>query len=177
MIFFFGLFIDFWNFFFQYFIICFLDNRVVCCFCAVQDFHTVDDYFRYKWVVSYLLFELVKRLRKRNSPGVNFQRFSDSRKMKILSSTCHFKLVKVNELTWSQYTFTPFSGWDLLFTKNEYLDRTWSRGSLRYCFLPFRIRETIYEKGQDEVSFLFFFCKLLKHEKCPSFPFVGLVKF
>ena len=40
--------------------------------------------------------------------GVFFQLFSDSDNVKILSSTCLFELVEVNELISTQYKFKPF---------------------------------------------------------------------
>ena len=45
---------------------------------------------------------------EKGTPGVFFQLFSDSDNVKILPSTCHFKLVKVNELISTQYKFNPF---------------------------------------------------------------------
>ena len=53
----------------------------------------------------------------------------------------------------TQYTFTPFLGWDRLFTKKEYFSLSRLRGSLGWCFLPFRIWETIYKKGLAGVLF------------------------
>ena len=53
--------------------------------------------------------------------GVFFQLFSDSDNVKILSITCHFELVKVNELISTQYKFNSFPNGDGLFTKKEYL--------------------------------------------------------
>ena len=75
--------------------------------------------------------------------GVLFQLFSDSKNMKILPITCLFELVKVNEKMSTQYKFNPFLDWDGLAMKKVYLSQKWLRGSLEYCFLPFRIRETI----------------------------------
>jgi len=72
--------------------------------------------------------------------------FSYSKNMKILSRTFLFKLIKVNEKMSIQYNFNPFLDWERIATKNEYLSQTWLRGSLEYCFLPFQIRETIYER-------------------------------
>ena len=42
------------------------------------------------------------------TPGVFFQLFSNSDNVKILSSTCHFELVKLNELIPTQYKFNHF---------------------------------------------------------------------
>ena len=53
----------------------------------------------------------------------------------------------------TQYTFTPFSGWDRLFMKKEYPSLSRLGGFLRHSFLPFRIWETIYEKGPLEFTF------------------------
>ena len=75
----------------------------------------------------------------------------------------------------TQYTFTPFSGWDRLFMKKEYLSLSWLRGYLRHSFLPFRIYETTYEKGMLEFYFLPSF-QTLWHEKTLISPFVRLVK-
>ena len=52
--------------------------------------------------------------------------------MKRLSSTCLFKLVKVNENKSTQYKFNPFPYWETLLMKKEYLSQTWLRGSLGY---------------------------------------------
>ena len=38
-------------------------------------------------------------------------------------------------------------------TKKEHLSWTWLGGSLEYYFLPFRVQETIYERGPLEISF------------------------
>ena len=45
--------------------------------------------------ISYLSFDNSKK----GTPGVLFQLFLDSDNVKRLPSTCHFELVKVNELT------------------------------------------------------------------------------
>ena len=128
--------------------------------------------------LNLVFFRWIKHLRKRNPYGVHFQLFSDSLKMKILSSNCHFELVKVNEFTWSPYIFTPFSGWDLLFMKMEYLDWTWSRGSLEYyCFIPFRIQETIYEKEDGGFLFSVSFSKSINIKNTPSYSSIRLIKF
>ena len=90
---------------------------------------------------------------KKGTPGVFFQLFLDSDNVKILSSTCHFELVKVNELISTQYNFNPFMDWDRLFTKNECLSRTWLGGSLRYYFTLFRIWVTTFRKSTYEFFF------------------------
>ena len=75
----------------------------------------------------------------------------------------------------TQYTFNPFSGWDRLFTKKEYLSISQLTGSLRHSFLPFRICELPTKR--DCWSFLF--ClrfKLSKHEKVSISSFVRLIK-
>lgn len=74
-------------------------------------------------------------------------------KKENISSTYHFELVKVNEMTSTQYKFNPFQTEIDYCMKKEYLSQTWLRGSLRYCFLPFWVQETIYEKGPLEFSF------------------------
>jgi len=84
--------------------------------------------------------------------------------MKRLSSTCLFKLIKVNEKTSTQYNFNPFLYWARMSMKKECLIQTWLRGSPDYCFLSFRTQETIYEKEPLEFFFFHFF-KLFKHEK------------
>ena len=66
----------------------------------------------------------------------------------------------------TQYTFTPFSGWDRLFMKKEYLSISRLRNSFRYCFLPFRIWENIYEKGLARVFFSAFFSNSLNMKRC-----------
>ena len=63
----------------------------------------------------------------------------------------------------------------LLITKKEYPSLSRLGGFPGYCFLPFRIWGTIYEKGPVEFSFWCLF-KLSKHEKMPSSSFVRLVK-
>ena len=70
----------------------------------------------------------------------------------------------------SQYMSTPFSGWDRLFTKKDYLILSRLRGSFRYCFLPFRILETTYEKGHDGISFSAFFSNSLNMKRCRVLP-------
>ena len=67
--------------------------------------------------ISFLSFDNSEK----GTPGVFFQLFSKSDNVKRLSSTCHFELVKVNELISTQYKFNPFLDWDGLFTKKEYL--------------------------------------------------------
>ena len=85
--------------------------------------------------------------------------------MKRLSSTCHLELIKLNELTSSQYTFTPFFRLRLTIYEKGTPWLTWSRGSLDYCFLPFWVRETNYEKGPHGALFFRLFFKLSKYEK------------
>ena len=93
------------------------------------------------WVHFYHFFELVKTYRKsktteytfitfsgswklwkRETLEFSFKPFSDSLKMKILSSNWLFKLVKVNERSSFQYKFTPFSNWNGIFTKKVYIN-------------------------------------------------------
>ena len=84
--------------------------------------------------------------------------------MKIFPSACPFHLVNGLETTSSQYKFNPFPDWDRLLSKKEYVDRTWSIGSLSYYFILFRTWETKLRKRTCGVLFLSFF-KLSKHER------------
>jgi len=121
---------------------------------TVNRFCRVSTKIRSFWPrVNFVTFLGPIKLQKRNSHGVLFQLFLDSQNMEILSSTCIFKLVKVNEKTHTQYKFNPFPDSDKLLTKKEYLSWTWLRGSLKYCFMPFRTQETIYEKERLEFYF------------------------
>ena len=76
----------------------------------------------------------------------------------------------------TQYTFTPFSGWDGFFTKKEYLSLLRIRGSFRYCFLPFQICETSYEKGLAGVFFSAFFSNSLNMKRRWVLPFSDSLK-
>jgi len=54
---------------------------------------------------------------KKEPLGVIFKLFYNSQNTKILLSTYYFKLIKVNEMTSTQYTFNPFPNWDRLLWK------------------------------------------------------------
>ena len=95
---------------------------------------------------------------------------------KYCRDSCHFELAKGCETSSSQYMFTPFSGWDRLFMKKEYLSLSWLRGSLGYCFLPFRIWETIYEKGYFGFFFSAFFSNSLNMKRCRVLPLSDSLK-
>ena len=112
---------------------------------------------------------------EKGTTGVFFQLFSNSDNVKRLSSTCLFKLIKVNELISTQYNFNPFPDWDRLFTKNECLNRTWLGGPLRYYFTPFRIWVTTLRKLIMEFSFVLFF-NLSKYEKDRAITIIKIVK-
>lgn len=79
--------------------------------------------------------------------GVLFQVFLDSLNMKRFSSTSLFELIKVNENMSTQYKFNPFPDWNRLFTKYEYLSRTWLRGSLEYFFYLFRLKRLFTKRN------------------------------
>ena len=106
---------------------------------------------------------------KRNPLRVIFQLFCDSQKLKILSSTCHFELIKENELKLSQYKFTHFSGWDWLFTKKVHLGRHGQEVLSDIVFYCFRLERKITKRGMMDFFFFFFFLKLSKHEKDTDF--------
>ena len=115
------------------------------------------------WIVllttehTFIYFSSSVKHRKRNSPRVLFKLFSDSRNMKILSSACPFQLVNKLEMTSTQYKFNAFPDRDRLRTKKEYVDRTWSIGSLLYYFMIFRTWETNWRKRTCGVLFLSLF--------------------
>ena len=91
---------------------------------------------------------------KKGTPGVFFQLFSDSDNVKRLSSTCHFGLVKLNELISTQYKFNPFPDWDRLFTKKEYHWLNMTKEVLSDIILHFfRIWETNLRKSNYGVLF------------------------
>ena len=72
----------------------------------------------------------------------------------------------------TQYMFTPFSGWDRLFTKKEYPSLSRLGGFLRHLFGS----EELFTK-RDLWSLLFrCLFKLSKHEKTLSSSFVKLIK-
>lgn len=119
---------------------------------------------RFTWVLFYLFFGLVKNKRKRNPLGVIFKLFSDYQNMKRSPSNFHFELVKLNELTSSQYTFTPFSGWDWLFTKKVHLGRYGQEVLLNIVFSTFSGLREITKRDMMEFSFSSLF-KLSKYEK------------
>ena len=80
------------------------------------------------------------------TPGVFFQLFSEFDNVKILPSTCHFELVKVNELISTQYKFNPFwTEMDYLRKRNTLVKHD-QRGSFRYYFTLFQIWETNLRK-------------------------------
>ena len=108
---------------------------------------------------------------KKGTPRVFFQLFSDSDNVKRFPSTCLFELVKVNELISTQYKFNPFLDWDRLFTKKEYLSKTWLKRFSQILFYTFSdLSEKFMKKVLVEYYFILFFSKdrmvtVVKHVK------------
>jgi len=116
------------------------------------------------WDFYFISFSNTLNKRKRNPPGFIFQLFSDSQKLKRLSTTYHFELVRVNESMSPKYTFTPFSSWEWLFTKMVRLGRHGQEMPSDIIFYLFRFEGQITKRGMMEFSFHFFF-RLSKYEK------------
>jgi len=141
-------------------ILLFFSISVMCgCLCSVTRYFggNSDHSWPIQRVSFYLFFGLAKNKRKRNHPGVTFTLLSDSRKMKRSPSNCLFELVKLNELTLSLYSFTPFSGWDWLFTKKEHLGQHGQEVLSNIYLYLFWFERQITTKDLMDFSFSYLF--------------------
>lgn len=124
---------------------------------------------------TFISFSRSVKHRKRSPPEVLFHLFLDSQNMRRLSCACPFQLVNGLEMTSTQYKFNPFLDWARLLMKNEYVDLTWSIGSLLYYFILFQTWETNLRKITYGFFFLSLF-KLSKYEKDSVLNVVKLIK-